>query len=99
MSVKRGLAQLSRALRLGRRGRESEARTPDHSCPVAQSWVTVSIPKQATDSKKDLAYSLWLLLSIEPQGSKGVPCCTVLKIKIAKSCRSTYNGPSTPVRL
>lgn len=99
MSERRGLAQLSRALRLGRRGRESEARTPDHSCPVAQSWVAVLIPKQATDSKNTLVYTIWFLLSIEPQGSKDVPCCPIVKIKIAKSCKSTYNGPSTPVRL
>ena len=49
MRENRGLAQLSRALRLGRRGRESEARTPDHyiGCPVAQLGVIHGISKQA----------------------------------------------------
>lgn len=97
---KRGLAHLSRALRLGRRGGESEARTPDHlsSCLVAQSRVTVTLPKQAKDNKRTLAYSVWPSPAIGPHSSKVSPSCTLVAIVVANSSRLPYNTAS-PVQL
>lgn len=98
MSEKRGLAQLSRALRLGRRGRESETRTPDHSCLVAQSRVTVSIPKQARDNKRNLVYTIWTSSAVGPQRSNEVPDCILVIMRVANIRIFLYNHASQFLR-
>lgn len=98
MSENRDVAQPGRAPALGAGGQGTEAPHPDHSCLVAQYGVTVWMPKQAMDSKRNLVYSQWSLLAIEPQASNVFPGCILVIVRVAKYRAFLYKTASQTLR-